>query len=151
VIISLIYLASQIKHGATAAKWAGAHAVMGTINELLMVLAADGETTRIWARGLVDFDSLDPIERVRFSSLMLSLTSSWDEAHHALSAGQIDQWGMQRFTGSMHEFALLPGFRSWYAVRRGWLSEDLRKRLDELVNRDPAESQFYALTRSGRV
>ena len=149
VIFSLIYLGSQIKQGATAAKWAGAHEVMTNINDLLILLGGDGETAKVWARGLTDFESLDTVERVRFSSLMLSLTNSWDEAYHAMAAGQIDAWGLQRFTGSIDEFSRMPGFRSWHALRKQWLSDEMRKRLEVLMRVEPsaAVAPFYSLSK----
>jgi hypothetical protein len=147
VIGSLMYLAHQIKRGAVAAKWTGAHAVWTNLNDLLMLLGGDGEVAQIWWRGLLDFDSLETPERVRFSALMLCLANSWDEANHALDAGQIDEWGLQRFTGSMREFAVMPGFKSWYAVRKQWLSDDNRSRLEAIMSEDNPSSGFYGLTR----
>lgn len=149
VIGSLVYLAHQMKEGAVAAKWSGAHSVWTNLNDLLMILAGDGEVADIWLRGLLDFESLESTERIRFSALMLCLANSWDEANHALDAGQIDEWGLQRFTGSMNEFAVMPGFKSWYAVRKQWLSADNRVRLEAIMSRENPSSGFYGITGSG--
>ena len=145
VILSLVYLGHQIKQGAAATKWNGAHDVMTNINDLLLLLAGDGEAAKIWARGLVDFEALEPVEKVRFSSLMLSLVNSWDEAHQALAAGQIDEWGLQRFTGSLNDFAIMPGFKSWFEVRKRWMSANIRTRLEAVMAQQDASSDFYAL------
>jgi hypothetical protein len=145
VIMSLVYLGYQIKQGAAATKWSGAHDVMTNINDLLLTLAGDGEVAKIWTRGLVNFDELNPEEKVRFSSLMLGLVNSWDEAYHALAAGQIDEWGLQRFTGSLNDFAVMPGFKSWFEVRKRWMSADIRSRLEQVMAQQDANSDFYAL------
>src|SRR5688572_23477878 len=96
VIVSLLYLASQVKRGTAEARRAGAHDLMTTTNSLLMLLASDRGTAEIWAKGMGDFESLDNIERVRFSCLALNLAFGWDEAFHAYKNGQLDSWGLQR-------------------------------------------------------
>ena len=143
VIISLLYLAAQVKHNTVQARNAGAHEINATTNSLLMLLASDRGVAETWTKGLTDFDSLDVVDRVRFSSLMLNLTYGWDEAHHAFDLALLDKWGLERTIQSMPELALTPGFRAWYKIRRDWMSDEIRVRLDELMRHDAPDSPFY--------
>lgn len=142
VILSLIYLAVQIRHGATTAKRAAGHDVMMTTTPLLVALASSTEVTSIWMRGLADFSALSAEERVRFSCLLLLLTYSWDEAQHGYRCDQLDDWAIQRFMGSMHELARLPGFQAWYDVRKDWLSDEIREELEREMTHDVASPLY---------
>lgn len=142
VIISLVYLAVQVRHGAKAARRAAAHDVMTTTTPVLTALVSRSEITSIWMRGLSDFESLDPEERVRFSCLMLLLTYSWDETQHGYNDDQLDEWAMERFMGSMQELARLPGFKSWYEIRKDWLSKEIRVTLEREMG-DDVTSPLY--------
>lgn len=143
LIISVIYLALQVRNGTATARRAAGHDVMMTINPLLTVLSSDADVTSIWMRGLADFESLNGDEQVRFSCLLLMLTYSWDEALHSHKTKQLDDWALERFTGSMHELARLPGFRSWYGVRKAWLSKNIRDVLEQEMGFNTPQSPFY--------
>jgi len=151
VIVSLLYLAVQVRNGTVTARRAASHDVMVTINPLLMTLSCDRETSSIWMRGLSNFDSLDSVEKVRFSCLMLTITYSWDEAYHGKKTKQLDDWAVQRFTGSMHELCRLPGFKSWYTVRKSWLSQEIREILEREMKLPTPESSLYSGSTSDRT
>lgn len=136
VIVSLIYLAHQVRHGAATARRAAGHEVMMTTTPLLVALATDADVASIWTRGLASYESLSQQERVRFSCLLLLLTYSWDEVQHGHKAKQLDDWAMQRFMGSMHELARLPGFKMWYEARKAWLSDEIREALEREMQGD---------------
>ena len=148
VIASLLYLSVQIKHSTATARRASSQDLMATTNTLLMLMAGDHGTSAIWAKGLMDFNSLDPVERVRFSCLALNLTFGWDAAYHAYEAGQLDGWGLQRVTSSMDEVVRTPGFRQWLKVRRHWLTDEIQPRIDALMNDEKSETGFYRLFES---
>ena len=145
VIASLLYLSVQVKHTTIQAQRAGSHELMTTTNTLLMQIAGDSGTAEIWAKGLVNFETLSPVEKVRFSCLMLNLTFGWDGGFHAYESGQLDKWGLQRITAPMNEVSRTAGFKSWYRVRRDWLTDDIRARLDPLVADETVGSSVYRL------
>ena len=146
VIISLLYLAVQVKHSTLQARYAGAHEINATTNSLMMLLASDRNVAELWSKGLSDFELLDVVDRVRFSCLMLNLTYGWDVAYQRYDAALLDKWGLQRTILSMPELALTPGFQAWYKLRRDWMSDEIRDRLDALMrgNHPDRKSPFYS-------
>jgi hypothetical protein len=143
VVVSLIYLATQVRHATATARRAAGHEIMTTINPLLTSLATHPDVASIWARGLADYNALEPAEQIRFSCLMLTLTYTWDEAMHASEIGQLDAWAAERFMGTVNEFAHLPGFKAWYAIRNAFLSRDLRALLESKFASTAERSAMY--------
>lgn len=143
VIVSLLYLAAQVRHGTAVARRNAAHELLDTTSPLLFAIAENPEVASIWTRGLADYDSLEDVEKVRFSTLMLNLTYSWEESWHALRSGQVDEWTYQRFTASRRELTSLPGFRTWFERRRDWIGDEFRALLEDDFRGDPVRSPLY--------
>jgi hypothetical protein len=77
VVISLIYVALQIRQNTNAVRSATAQAVHEHFANWYQLVAADAELAQLAASGLRDYSSLSEQERVRFiSAFMAFLTYS---------------------------------------------------------------------------
>jgi hypothetical protein len=130
VIISVLYLAYQVKDASKVARRNAAYENAVGINPLLTALGTESEVADLWIRGMQDFDALTPAERVRMSSLLLMLAFTWDRALQTAQSGQLDAWALRSHTHFMGEVSSMPGFRSWYALRREMLSSELQALLE---------------------
>ena len=68
VIVSLIYLASQIKNQYTESQVTAVNNLTYQWNAFMGDMAGDSELARIWVKGLNDFHALDSTEHVQFST-----------------------------------------------------------------------------------
>jgi len=75
VVISLIYVALQIRQNTNAVRSATAQTVHEHFANWYRLVAADGELARIVANGLRDYGSLSEQERVRFVAAFMSFLS----------------------------------------------------------------------------
>ena len=75
VVISLIYVALQIRQNTNAVRSATAQAVHEHFANWYQLVAADSELSQIVATGLRDYGSLSEEERVRFIATFMSFLS----------------------------------------------------------------------------
>jgi hypothetical protein len=83
VVISLIYLAKEIRSNARSARVASERSLVQMLIRLTQQLAEHPHLTELWYRGLHDFESLEGAERIRFSAL---IRSSWHRSNSRVAA-----------------------------------------------------------------
>ena len=72
-VFTLLYLARQIRGSAQATKAETSLSINEALTSILSAVRSDAEFAEIWFRGLRDLDSLNDIERIRFSSHVLDM------------------------------------------------------------------------------
>jgi hypothetical protein len=78
VVMSLIYVAREIRSNARAARLA----TIGTITQWLRELAEHPHLMELYYRGIHDFDSLERADLVGFSALMDQLFGIYEEMYY---------------------------------------------------------------------
>lgn len=147
VIVSLLYLAAQVRMGARATQRAAAHEFNSASREFYALLSANAEAAQIWQRGLVDPGSMTPAESMRLSTLLLHVVSLWEEQFYAVGDKDVPVWAKHGQTAARPEFAALPGFERWFAERGSWFSPAFREVLEEDIQKGAARrASFYAPT-----
>lgn len=142
VVISILYLSRSLRLGSSTERRRANHELLESTNVIFVALAENPHLASIWGRGLMDFDSLDPAERISFSSLMLNVVYTWEEAYHAAEFGQLDAFAFDRTLGPRQEIVNLPGFQTWWKLRKPWVGPEFREFLDGQMH-DPEFSPMY--------
>ena len=75
VVISLIYLAREVRSNARASRLASMRSVSDAFNRWIQQLAEYPHLAELYYRGIHDFESLEGPDFVRFSALMNSAVS----------------------------------------------------------------------------
>ena len=118
VVVSLVYLAIQIRHNTRGLGQNNDLMRMSFENEIRRdaiefrsTLVADADLAEIWRRGLAGDADLDPVESARFHLLMVSIS--------AMLRAQFDAQGRGLYGTDRGEFlrgvAATRGFREWWA------------------------------------
>ena len=81
VVVSLIYLASQIRQNSRLLRSSTAAVLMEGSNAPSRLLAEDSELARIWWAGLADRGSLTESDRERFDPLVGMSVSAFDQEY----------------------------------------------------------------------
>jgi hypothetical protein len=127
VVISLIYLAREIRSNARSARLAS----VGTINDWLGQLAEHPHLRELYYRGIHDFESLEGADLVGFSMLMDQLFFIYQEMYYQQLEGHLDPrvWGMTE--APMRDVNAYPGVQAWWRSRSHWFSEEFAKLINE--------------------
>jgi hypothetical protein len=87
VIITLIYLAVQIRQNTRAMQTASHHAVTDSLNQGNLAVAQDADLAQIMVTGLADRGCLTEAERQRFDFLMLAYFHVFDSLFYSAKSG----------------------------------------------------------------
>jgi hypothetical protein len=134
VIISLIYLATQIKNQSRDARLTAVNNMTSQWNSFMGDMTTNTELARVWAKGVVDFDSLNPTERVMLSTHFSRILRITESMFHQHQGGLLDDkiWlGIRR---SITDFISSPGVRIWWPTRKHWFSDEYGAFIQEEID-----------------
>jgi len=114
VVVSLVYLAAQVRHNTEQARLSSVQAVNASNDSAFNPIYIP-ENTRIWTKGHSNPESLDAHEAQVFGMLMTRLVASFDSTTYQFRHGAFDP---ERYEGTALFFASFistPGGSKWYA------------------------------------
>ena len=127
VILTLIYLAIQIRHNTRAVRLETAHNIMEEIRDLYSLMAEHGELADLINRAATDYESITGQEKVRWYALNMNFIRSLENGHIQWQEGALDSrvwYGMKRQSS---DYTRLPGFAEFWANRKHWFSEEFQE------------------------
>jgi hypothetical protein len=139
VLAGIVFLGIEIRDTNTQPQIATVQDVTDQLAGWKEFIAADGELSEIYARGMADFDQLSPLEHTRFDLMMEAALLRYSGAVLARDAGLLNPTlGELEVEDRVVEGELLhmldqPGFRQWWsAVDRLGMSPSIVEIVDEL-------------------
>jgi hypothetical protein len=115
-VVTLAYLAVQIRSNTTAVKVEGRRATRAMTTAMRVAIAQDGELARIFNAGLADFSKLNPEEKTRFifalSDFVTAAAGVYDEFRLGIQSE--DQFETQR--NAIGPFLTAPGGREFWRL-----------------------------------
>lgn len=97
VVVSLVYLASQIRQSNTQARGEAHSNWLTTWNETIKGLAADRDTVEILQRGFDNFSTLPKVEQAIFAQQVAALINHW---HLAADLAENEMISKQLYDGA---------------------------------------------------
>jgi hypothetical protein len=91
VLVTLAYLAVQIRQNTSATLAASHQAITDSLNQGNIAVARDAELAHIWVTGCVDRTSLTQTERERLDSLLRAHFHVFDSLFYAANTGTGDR------------------------------------------------------------
>ncbi len=122
VILSLLYLAVQIRGDAKAKRAATVHEQSEAYRSFLQMLATDRELATLYLQGIRDFGSLDDSDVVRFSSALGFLFRVSEENFFQWKEGDLDAHLWRGYESPIEDILAYPGAREWWSTRSHWYS-----------------------------
>lgn len=90
VVVTLVYLAVQIRKNTQSVRSAALDSISTSICEFMDKTAQDPALTKIWFEGLSGTVELSEVDTQRFQLLLLSLARRWENAFHQSRAGVLE-------------------------------------------------------------
>ena len=135
VVISLVYLAAQIKAQNRESRLAAIHEISVAFRESVGVFTSP-DISGIFVRANADFDELQEDEIVRLIAAVVSIMRAWEEAYKQHKEARLDAptWdAMVRYYGSLLNS---PGFARVWEIREAYFDDSFRSFVQAL---DPME------------
>jgi hypothetical protein len=136
VIVTLLYVAIQIRQGALIERAAGQRDLLGQLRGWVEITAHDPALFDVLRRGTRDWASLAPPEQERFHAWALSLLLLDEQAFYMHADGFINEGSFQGIDRAALAVVATPGGRAWWTFVRALLGDDIARHVDaELAQR----------------
>jgi hypothetical protein len=132
VVISLIYLANEVRSNARATREASARSVSERYTRWIQQISGHPDLREFYYRGIHDFESLEGADLVGFSALMVEAFRLYEEIYYQQSEGQLGPRLWRGFEVSMRDLNGYSGVQAWWHSRSHWFSEEFAKHIHQL-------------------
>ena len=144
VVVTLVYLALQIRSNTQTVRAASLEAVVNSHSQFLDRLAADPDVSRIWFSGLWAGAELTPGEGQRLLALLFSAVRRWESAYYNVRTGTIEHSSWAGFYREYtNVFASQGAAARWPLIRRA-LSREFLPFAEEAIRKHQGTTSFAA-------
>jgi len=132
VIVTVVYLAVQIRQNSQLVASSLADSIRNGLNESTRIIAGDREAARIFRTGIHDRAALSETDGFQFDALM---TLTFYGQQQAFVNNQIDS------SAAIKWLLSLPGPRLWWSDYSHLLSDGFRNYVNQLLEKQPPAEQ----------
>jgi hypothetical protein len=127
VIITLVYLARQVRQNTRATRLATAQSISAAARDWNRPLLLDRELAWTFQVGTEDPTKLDEKEQARFIELCFSLLRMFEDAHYQHQQGALDPDIWKGYEKLYAAYAKAPGFQAYWKQRRETFRPEFRE------------------------
>lgn len=123
VVVSLLYLAMQVKESTRQARRDAGRDLAARISDVSLAVAADPELGRLLVMGGADPDRLSPGDQARFRGLMNSLFRGLEQQFLLRGEGALDDESWAAVERMVRDWIALPGVQAYFLDRGSWYTD----------------------------
>jgi hypothetical protein len=101
-------------------------------NRWIQQLGEYPHLAEVYYRGLHDFESLEPLDFVRFSALLNQAFRNLEELYYVQAEGHLEKSVWRGWEAATRDFNAYPGVQAWWRLRSHWFSEEFVKFVDQV-------------------
>jgi len=132
LIISLIYLAKQVKHQIAETRSAAMHDFLAAFREAI-ASTSNAEIADIFIRANHDLDSLTEVEKFRLASTTQQLHRVYEEAFNMHKRGRLEDDAWIPMVRQYASFMAAPAIRFVWEIRKNYYNDQFREFVDNIV------------------
>ena len=133
VLITLIYLALQIRQNTRATRAASFHAITDSFNHVNVSVAQTPGLARIWLAGTTERSSLGEEERHQYDMLLLSYFHVFETIHYQARVGAGESGLVGAEERSLEALLATSGVREWWAENPYAFGPEFRAYIDRFL------------------
>jgi hypothetical protein len=123
VVISLIYLAREVRSSAHATRLDSERSVLDAFTRSVQQLTVYPDLSELFFRGIHDFESLKGAEFVRFGSFMHSTFRIGQEVYYRQLEGHLHPRIGHGLEAIIRDINTYPGVQAWWRSYSRWFGE----------------------------
>ncbi len=120
VVVSLLYVAAQVKASTRQARQDAGRDLAARVSDVSLAVAADPELGRLLVQGGADPDVLSPGDQARFRGLMNSLFRGFELQYQLRREGALDDESWGAVERMIRDWMALPGVQIYFRDRGDW-------------------------------
>ncbi len=133
VVVSLVYLAYQIRRNTLSLQFATIQNAAQAITEIMELMARDPELLRVFHSGTHDFDALSQEDRLRFASLMGAMLHRFENLVAQAEGGLLPRDAWDSAANRLRGTFALPGTLTWWERGKHVFNDPLRHWIESEV------------------
>ena len=114
-VVTLVYLALQIRQNTNATQAASFHAISDSMNDVNLSVTQSAELSRIWVAGCEKRSSLNAEDRHRFDTTLLAYFHVFETMHYQARVDVGDQDLVITEERSLRALLATSGIREWWS------------------------------------
>ena len=130
VIVSLLYLAAQIRHSSRVSQFEAHRTISDSIASILGDIAKDRELYQLWKVMTETPEVATHDDRERFGMLLHRFFTVFSDAHRFADT---DPHLAMRYLAFIKRFMMMPAVRGWWTRQGELYSEPFKSLVDELA------------------
>jgi hypothetical protein len=140
VVLSLIYVAVQIRQSTQAQRTENYSRATDRLAALQSLLSQDDEFSTIFSRGVLDTTKLTSQQRIRFTWSLYEAFGAFEFMFHASETDSIPEevWG--RWSAAVAWWLSFPGVQSWWAARPIPFTDSFTSFVESLLEDNPTNA-----------
>jgi hypothetical protein len=133
-LITLAYLAVQIRQNTRAVRAVSHHSVTDSFNHINAIIGTDPAAARIFRLGLEGLENLDEDEQFSFAFLMLSYLRVFETLFYQRDIGAAEEQLYESEHNSLRWVFGYRGARDWWRSNEISFSPEFRAHIDQLID-----------------
>jgi len=135
VVVSLGYVAIQIRQNTEATRDLAAQNLTTADAEANYLLAGNAELSRIVQDGVFNHSELNEYEQFRFNALFFAVYSQFDFAYRRYKSGKLDEISWKKMEYEIPLYLHLPGANEWWEQDKSRFTDEFQSFVDEEIVR----------------
>ena len=144
VVISLIYLAVQIRQNTRAMKAQSAREAVAAMRDFNKSMVEDPEISRIFRRGAEGLTNLNEEERARFGHILFNFFKTAEELHYQYLQGTLDPHIWESWKTVISLYSTSPGFSEYWEMRKSFFTSAFCKEHDSWIDSGIDRTDHFA-------
>ena len=132
VVVSVLYLAVQLRSSTRVAKVAAMDAAAAALRDVTKPLMENAELSRLWRAGLENLETLSAEDQARFFHAAHQFLKALETIHYHYVYGLLDPQLWAGWRELLHHYVASPGINYYLTRRSPVFSERFRKFISEL-------------------
>ena len=136
VILSLVYLAVQIRQSTESQRTENYARALDRLAVMQASLARESEFTQLLATAVIDSSSLTTVDRLRFNWGMYEFFGAIEFMFHAARSRALPDQVWSRWSDTLVWWVSLPGVRAWWAAHPAPFTAEFTAYVDGIVQNE---------------
>lgn len=143
VLVTLVYLAHQLRQTATLERTAGQRELLSRCRDWVELTTVHEDLSGVLRKALADWESADADEKERVNGWALSAALQAEQALYMWREGLINEASYRGFIGVAVAIAATPGGRKWWTHARIALGDDVSDLIDRELDARPEDAPSW--------
>jgi hypothetical protein len=147
VVVSLLYLAGQIRVSNKASRNSLIQELQGTVKIVFQMHLDEAE---LIIKGMKDFDSLSEVEEMKFHLLFHQSMLDQQRIYYLKQDGEVDEWLYHSWRYDLEKSFAAPGAHAWFEKYSDSIHEDFRIVLRDIIESSSVTDAPYLRSGVGK-